>query len=250
MDAAATLYQIAKSLVLPPANLLIIAAIGILLLRRWPTGARWILIAAWFSLYALSTPFVAGALQLVAGTDKPVDPERLKTAQAIVILGGGLRIDAPEYGGDTLARLTLERTRYGARLARGTGLPVMVAGGRPVHANRSEAEVMRDVLEQEFGVPVRWVESSSRDTHENARNAAALLAPLEIRRVALVMHGFDVHRAVAEFRNAGFDVIPAPTVLPQAGVETVADLLPHATALLGSYYALYELIGFFVQQVR
>jgi hypothetical protein len=34
-----------------------------------------------------------------------------------------------EYGGDTLGRLTLERVRYGARVAKKTGLPVLVAGG-------------------------------------------------------------------------------------------------------------------------
>ena len=31
---------------------------------------------------------------------------------------------------DTLATLTLERVRYGARVARLTGLPVLVSGGR------------------------------------------------------------------------------------------------------------------------
>src|SRR5262244_1611013 len=130
MEPGTALYLLAKSLILPPANLLIVAAIGIALIRRWPTGARWILVITWLALYALSTPYVASALQFAAsgGTSRPIDAERLKLAQAIVILGGGLRIDAPEYGGDTLGRLTLERTRYGARLARQSGLPVMVLG--------------------------------------------------------------------------------------------------------------------------
>ena len=48
---------------------------------------------------------------------------------AIVILGGGVRRHAAEYGGDTLGQLTLERVRYGARVARLTGLPVLVSGG-------------------------------------------------------------------------------------------------------------------------
>ena len=39
-------------------------------------------------------------------------------ADAIVILSGGLRDYAPEYGGSTVNRITLERVRYGARLAR------------------------------------------------------------------------------------------------------------------------------------
>ena len=51
-----------------------------------------------------------------------------------MILGGGLRRSAPEYGGDTLGRLTLERLRYGAMLAKRTGLPVMVSGGTTLPA--------------------------------------------------------------------------------------------------------------------
>jgi len=250
VELETTLYQIAKTLVLPPASPLIVAAIGLALLRRWPTGARLILGAALLALFALSTPFVAAWLQVAAGTDRPVDPVRLKSAQAIVILSGGLRIDAAEYGGDTPARLTLERIRYGARLARSTGLPVLVTGGRPQLAARTEGEVMREVLEQEFGVPVRWVETAARDTRENARNTAAILLPLGIRRIALVMHGFDVDRAVAEFRAAGFDVIPAATVLARRSLGTINDMLPQATALLASYYAVYELAGSMVREIR
>ena len=250
MEIGSTLYLALKTLVLPPASLLIVAAVGLILLRRWPMGAKIILVAAWLGLYLVSTPLVAGWLQLAAGTGKAVDPEQLKSAQAIVILGGGLRIDSAEFGGDTLGRLTLERVRYGARLARATGLPVMVSGGQPPGASRVEAEVMRDSLEQEFGVPVRWVEGASRNTQENARNAAGVLLPQQIRRIALVMHGFDVQRAVAEFRAAGFDVVPAPTLLARPRFDSIGDVLPQAAALHSAYYALYELAGRMVQQMQ
>jgi len=45
-------------------------------------------------------------------------------------------------------------------------------------------------------------------------------------------------------------VIPAPTLVPRPGLETVGDVLPQANALLGSYYALYELAGLIVREVR
>jgi len=250
VELGTALYQIAKTLVLPPASPLIVAAIGLALMRRWPAGARLILGAALLVLFALSTPFVAAWLQFAAGTDQPVDAAKLKSAQAIVILSGGLRIDAGEFGGDTLGGLTLERVRYGARLARSTGLPVLVTGGRPRGATRTEAEVMREALEQEFGVAVRWVETKAGDTRANALNSAAILLPIGIRRIALVMHGFDVDRAVAEFRAAGFDVIAAPTVLPRRSLRTISDVLPQAGALLGSYYAVYELAGSMVREMR
>src|SRR5215468_7003361 len=42
---------------------------------------------------------------------------------AIVILAAGRRRYAPEFGGESVDALSLERTRYGADLARRTGLP-------------------------------------------------------------------------------------------------------------------------------
>ena len=67
----------------------------------------------------------------------------MKSAQAIVVLGGGLYFDTPEYGGDTVGGSTLERLRYAATIARKTNLPVLVtggagwAGGSPVAARYS-----------------------------------------------------------------------------------------------------------------
>lgn len=250
MEIGPSLYQIARTLLLPPASLLIVAAIGLALMRRWPAGARVILGVAWLVLFALCTPLVASWLQIAAGTGRAVAPAMLQSVQAIVILGGGLRTNAAEYGGDTLGPLTLERTRYGARLAKSTGLPVLVTGGRPRNATRTEAEVMRDALEQEFGVTVRWVETAARDTRDNAVNSAAILRPLGIRRVALVMHAFDVQRAVDEFHAAGLEVVAAPTLLPRPALDSIGDVLPQASAMLGSYYALYELAGSVARVMR
>ena len=70
-----------------------------------------------------------GLLRLVDDSPPPVTLAQARSAQAIVILGGGVRRNAPEYGGDTVGRLTLDRVRYGAFVARATGLPVLVTGG-------------------------------------------------------------------------------------------------------------------------
>jgi uncharacterized SAM-binding protein YcdF (DUF218 family) len=170
-----------------------------------------------------------------------------RQAEAIVILGGGVRPQAPEFGGDTLGRLTLERVRYGAFLARQTGLPVLVAGGAPEEGVRAEAELMREALQREFGVPVRWSEDQSRNTRENAANAAAILSAEAVRRVLLVTHGFDVRRARALFEAAGLEVIAAPTQVPGPGSPSVAEFLPSASALAVSHLALYELAALAAQ---
>ncbi len=250
MEAGPALIAFLKVLLLPPGVLLLVGGIGLLLWRRSPRLARGLLVGTWVVFYLLCTPYVSAVLELAVGTSKPVDPEALRTAQAIVILGGGVRGRAAEYGGETLGGLTLERVRYGARLARATQLPVLVTGGRAPWARRAEADLMRDALEQEFGVPVRWAENGSANTRENARKSAAILLPLGIKRVAVVMHGFDVARATLEFTEAGFDVVPAPTFLARPKISRPADVLPQAGALQISYYSLYELAGLIARPLR
>ena len=234
------------ALVLPPTGPLLIAIVGLFLLRRRPGLGRAVIWVGVVGLLLLSLPVVSHALLRLADPGVPLDPARAREAQAIVILGGGTRRDAPEYGGDTLGRLTLERVRYGALLARQTKLPVLVTG------STAEAVTMKQTLENEFGVAVKWAEARSRDTAGNARHSAAILLPAGVRRVLLVGHGFDMRRAVAEFNSAGLEATPAPTVIAgeKFDFDEAVELLPTMVALHGSYYALYELLGEAVRRVR
>lgn len=243
MSMVAAIKGVFKALVLPPAGPLLLALIGLALWRVRPRLARALVATGVGALLLLSLPIVSSALLLAASDARVLDPAAARDAQAIVILSGGLRRDAAEYGGDTLGRLALERTRYGAKVARETGLPVLVTGG-PYGRTRSEAHVMRETLENEFGVRVRWVEDRARTTRENARFSAHILRPLGIERVVLVVHAFDVRRARLEFERAGLAVLPAPTQIPRLAVAGIADFLPSAAALQSSYYALYELSGY------
>jgi uncharacterized SAM-binding protein YcdF (DUF218 family) len=232
-----------KALLLPPAGPLLLALIGLALWRVRPRLARALAATGVGALLLLSLPVVSSALLLAASDTRVLDPVAARNAQAIVILGGGLRRNAPEYGGDTPGRLSLERTRYGAKVARETGLPVLVTGGA-YGRTRPEAHVMREALEREFGVRVQWVEDRARTTRENAQFTAQILRPLGIERVVLVVHAFDVPRARLEFERAGLNVLPAPTLIPRLAVAGITDFLPSAAALQFSYYALYELFGY------
>ncbi len=232
-----------KALVLPPTGPLLLAAAGLWTIGRAPRAGR---IVAWTGiilLLALSTPLVSYALLTLLDTSPPLDIERARTAQAIVILGGGVRRHAAEYDGrDTLGHLTLERVRYGARVARLTGLPVLVTGGI-VFGGEPEATLMRAALEREFGVPVRWVEARSRNTHENAVRSAEILGAEHIGRIVLVAHSFDMPRARAEFAAVGIEAIPAPTLIPSGRIDNALDVLPSLAALQSSYFALYEILA-------
>ncbi|HEY9380306.1 MAG TPA: YdcF family protein, partial [Burkholderiales bacterium] len=233
---------------LPPTGPLLLVLFGLLLWRR--RVGRWLVWGGFITLFALASPLVAQGLLSLVDDTPPLDYVKARTAQAIVIMGGGVR-NAPEYGGDSLGRLTLERVRYGAWVARRTGLPVMVTGGS-VFGGTSEAEVMRAALQDEFGVPVRWIEPRSRNTHQNAQLSAAELQPAGIKRIVLVAHSFDMPRAQAEFEAAGFETILAPTGVQGEWPEDLPLallLVPNMAALHGSYYALYELLAEAVRRI-
>jgi uncharacterized SAM-binding protein YcdF (DUF218 family) len=231
-----------KWLVLPPAGPLLLALAGLALLRRRPRPAYALIAIGVLSLALLSIPAIGGLLVRSLDRSPPLDVARVSGAQAIVILGGGTRRYAPEYGGATLGAITLERVRYGARIARATSLPVLVSGGA-VRGAPPEALLMRNVLADEFGVPERWTETRSRNTHENAVQSARLLQSAGVQRVILVGHSFDFPRTRAEFAAAGIDTIAAPIGIPPAVPTAVGDYLPSVAGLRLSYYALYEILA-------
>lgn len=225
---------------LPPFNGLLLVLAGALLRRRWLVAAGLVL------LFVLSLPAVGDAL-LRGLEGEPLDLARPHGAQAIVVLGGGRYRDAPEYGADTVNGYTLERLRYAARLQRQTGLPVLVSGGQPDGGGLSEAEAMRRVLADEFGVPVRWVEGASDNTHDNATLSAALLRPDQVQRVLLVTHAWHLPRAQRAFERAGLAVVPAPTRFHREPL-TARDWLP--TGYEASRLALREWLGMVWYRLR
>jgi uncharacterized SAM-binding protein YcdF (DUF218 family) len=235
------LKKVLGALVLPPTGPLIVALLGLATLTRWPRAGRRLTWLGVLTLLLLSLPVASDTLVRCLDRSPPLNLAETGDAGAIVILGGGVRRDAAEYGGDTLGRLSLERVRYGALVARKTHLPVLVSGGR-VFATTPEATLMKQALEDEFGVKVTWAEMESRNTHENATMSAPLLLAAGIRHVILVAHSFDVPRAKAELAAAGLEVTLAPIGIP-GDVLAPRDLLPSVGALQQSYYALYELLA-------
>lgn len=230
-------------LLMPPGCLLVIGAFGLLLLRR-PRGLGIALLSlSWLALYALSMPYVGKAL--VRSLEPPyVEPASTARADAIVVLGGGMYYDAPEFGGaDTVNPQVLARLRYAARLHAQTHAPVLVAGGSPRGAGTAEAAAMKRVLEEEYRVPVRWAETASRNTDENARFSYRMVHGAGVKTVYLVTHAWHMPRARASFERAGFDVIPAPTLFKTSGPRTVIDFLPSSEGLKDSGIYFHEAIG-------
>lgn len=231
-----------SSLLIPPGLLLVLFAAGLALLRRRPRAGRALLITGTGSLYLLSMPLTGNTL--LQNWEAPAAvSSAYPAAAAIVVLAGGQYHQAPEYGGSTVNAVGLTRLRYAATLHRRSGLPVLVSGGSPDGAATSEAQAMQKALESEFAVPVRWSESRSANTLENARNTREILAAENIRHIVLVTHAWHMPRARLVFEHYGFEVIAAPTAHATRGRMTVLDFLPDAGALLQSALFFHEAIG-------
>lgn len=241
------MYGFAKGLILPPASLLILAILGLFWKGAGAGWARRIAAAALVTLYALATPLVSSGLMLGLETAPPLPAQGpLPAADAIVILSAEVRHHL-EYAAPSPGPLTLERLRYGARLQRRSTLPVLVTGGAFPGQPVSLASMMRQVLTEEFQVPVAWIEDQAQDTHENAARSAAILKAQGIQRIFLVTHGWHMPRARLAFERAGLTVIPAPTAVPARNgplKQAVEHYLPTAAALQDSYFALHETCGY------
>lgn len=237
-----TLKMLLRTLVLPPAGLVILAALGTLLLlgrARSVRRAGWaLLFASLAALWLLSTPIVAEWLQRTVQRYPPLDLGQPVKADAIVILGGGeKRLSAPEYAGPAAGRGLLERLSYGAYLQRKTHLPVVVSG------TASEALVMQATLMRDYGIQVTWADARSRDTFQNAQFSAQLLSANKLHRILLVTSAAHEWRAAQEFRSAGLEVVPAPTEVWEPPSEPRFRFVANGGDLQRSSEALYELLG-------
>ena len=193
-------------------------------------------------LWLFSTPYIADYLLRSLEPQPSTQSEKL-IPDAIIVLGGGTYANAPEYGGDTVSNATLTRLRYAANLYHHHNLPLLTSGGTPLGNKTSEAQLMKEVLEQEFNVPVTWVEGSSNNTFENARLSFNLLQQNDIKSIYLVTHAWHMPRAAQAFESAGFVVIPAPTAYTTRYNLDLLAFLPSADALQNSHIFLHEVIG-------
>lgn len=231
-----------SAFLLPPLNLLLLGGAGAFLCKRRPHLGRSLVILSLASLYVLSTPLCA--TYLLGLLERP--PSRpfvlAQGGDAIVVLGAGTYFNAPEYGADTVSAMSLERLRYAARLQHATAKPLLVTGGSPA-GGTAEGVLMKAALEQDFRVPVRWAETASDNTRENAVFSASILKQSGVNTIYLVTHAWHMPRAQREFERSGLKVIPAATSFTSRRELGAMDFLPGARGLLQSYFAMHEAIG-------
>ena len=246
------------SLLLPPVPFLVLLVVAGRLFSRYRVRAWFVLLLACAGIWASCTHAVGHAL-----TQWLLPPTRSLTANeigdlkkaprtAIVVLGGGQRDLAPEYGVSDLAPLGLERLRYALWLSRQTDLPVLFSGGRGHGATPggpSEAEIAARVAERDFARPLRWTEAESRDTRENALRSVALMRDQGVDRIVLVTHGYHMPRALDNFRRAiafhgtKTELVAAPMGITPWFRSRVGDFLPSRAGYAQVSAVLHEFFG-------
>ncbi len=210
------------ALVLPPVPLLLALLLGARLMLRRRGWGWFIVLASVGGLWLTACSGFARVIEpLLLTASPPLRPERIAELRAagksagvdkrsgnsrvaIVVLGGGVEPYAPEYGTSNLSSYSLESLRYGLWLGRETGWPVAFSGGigwgnRP---GTAEADVAARIAIQEYGRPLRWAESESRDTRENAGRSVALMREAGVQHILLVTRGWHMQRAMRLFEEA------------------------------------------------
>lgn len=244
-----TLRFLTERFVLPPASLVWLGLLGVLLILLRGSKPRWgrrlgvqLVCLALVGLFVLSLPVTASLLARSLDRYPHLDVENLSAggragAEAVVVLGAGYRTGGREWGGDVVSPAGLDRLRYGAELHRRTGKPVLVTG--------YTAPTMAAAMERDLSTPVRWTEDRSYTTWENAAYSAEILRRAGIERVYLVTHFWHMPRSMIAFTRHGLDPIPAPMGFagPSHDTTLLERLLPASGPLAASNTIYHEWVG-------
>lgn len=243
------------ALLLPPVPLLLLVLAGARLMFRRRLLAWLMVLLAVAGLWFSCTTALSMALQTwllrppPALTEAQINELKKAPRTAIVILGGGRKLRAPEYALSTLNERGMERLRFGIWLSRETGLPMLFSGGvgHGADGGTSEAEIAARIADREFGRPLKWTETESRDTRENALRSVPMLQAQGIEQVVLVTHGYHMPRSLRNFERADptgkLRLVPAPVGLPPGGRMRVGDWLPSAQGFDGNRLVWHEWFG-------
>lgn len=248
--------------VYPVGLVCVLLALALLLRRRrrWQT----VLIAVCLVVLWLGGNRLASMLLVRSLEWQYLPPETVPEAEAIVVLGGGTRAQAPPRSIHEMNEAG-DRLLYAAWLYdQGAAPRVLVTGGNAPLASHGvpEAEAMAEILTA-MGVPrdALLLEGMSRNTYENAVESFKIFEQEGIRQIILVTSAMHMPRAYRLFDQRGITVTPAPTdylvtqqdwdffTQPDIGLQ-LYNLVPTAEGLFFGSQALKEYIGIGIYWLR
>jgi uncharacterized SAM-binding protein YcdF (DUF218 family) len=221
-QALAIATDIVGRLTHPAVQALLLAILAtVLVLWRRPRAAALSATLALVWIWIASTPALALSLREGLATASAASPPH---ADAIVVLGGG-KLPVTDWSRTT--------TRAGR------GLTLWRDGFAPVGFALA-------------GVPggdLR-IESSSVNTHENARNSTVILKASGLSDILLVTSAIHMRRAAACFRHEGIAVTPVPADDGHARLAEAPAWLPRRDALTLTARCLREYLALRVYRWR
>ena len=237
----------ALSALMSPMGLWFLAIVATAVLAKfgWKRSAWGLGVLATVCLWAFSCGWMGRLINL--GLERefpPVEMSAVPTADAIVILGGGMGSNtntcpyAEMFSG-------ADRVWHAARLWKAGKAPVVMASGT------NEVFSTKPLL-LDLGVPEAAIriENEARNTEENAKNVVRCLQGKAKPRVLLVTSAWHMRRAKLMFERyaPGLEVIAAPcdheATLYSDGSLDVSSFFPCADALRGNSIGMKEIIGY------
>lgn len=243
-------------LLLAPLTWAFLLLLAALLLRRRGRLAWGLVLLATVELATFSLPTVADALMRFTEGSAPRTMRDGEPYDVVVVLGGVMEARAPWMDdGRDLTGAAERITRALELLRAGQARQVLISGGdaNPGPPGSSEAEELGAML-RTWGVePDRIVvETSSRNTRENALESARVVAEHGWRRLLLVTSAAHMPRALGCFHRVGLrpDALPVDYRGGAPGTVDPSGWWPRSANLDLSTEALRELAGRLVYRVR
>ncbi|HDR1220296.1 TPA: YdcF family protein [Pasteurella multocida] len=244
------LTKIITVVILPPFNVLILWLLSLLFsVLHYKKLSRLCALLGLTILSIFSLPYTSHKIEDSLVIEDKLSLADYQQAQAIVLLGGGLRDSKELYDKLTVSAIPLERVRYAAYLQKQTQLPLLITGSSP--KGISEAQIMANELNTFFSVPTTWVEGKARTTKENALFSREILEKEGIKRVIVVTNQWHMQRAKLLFEQQGFEVLPASVghgISPQSYGLNVMYFIPQAGALNKNMLLLKEWLGYWKEK--
>ncbi len=202
--------------------------------------------------------------QVVYSLEKQYVPQtELPKADAIVVLGGGVRAQLPPRPWVDVSEAG-DRPLHGAQLYRQGKAPwVILSGGRIewLGGGPPESGDMAKLVEA-MGVPAAAIlqDPTSLNTYENAVNVKKILDQRGLKRILLVTSAIHMPRSIQIFKKLGIDAIPAPTdfLVSESEIRSPVDtlqarllgLIPEAESLDRLTRSLKEYVGMGIYRLR
>jgi uncharacterized SAM-binding protein YcdF (DUF218 family) len=239
------LSKILPNFVYPvPLLFFVLLAILIFYPRR---QARRALFAIIVVFYGLSIPLTAGSLMRWLEGPYRTPGDLRQKYDTVIVLTGMLHLQQSQPG-----RLefndAVDRVLAGVALVKqGKGTTLLLAGGSGslFHQESSEAVLLRDfVIDLGVPPPQLLLDTTSRNTYENAVNSAKIVRAHHYQHVLLVTSAAHMRRSLAAFHQQEIFPDPYPVDIRTGELEiSPFSFVPSVDSLAGVTEVIREVFG-------